>query len=375
MDHITSADFNRLLNDPSPTCLSLFMPTHRAAPEEMRQDVLRYKNLLHQAKAELGDAITPALTANLQRAEGLLGDSDFWLHQGEGLAVFVSAQTCQWYRLPLTLTEQLVVGSRFAVMPLLPCLDRDQTFYVLTLSKGETRLLRGNEYALNDCKLATLPRSLDAALWYMEKEKLQRTRGQVDGGTHGEGEDTREPHAYVREFLLKVDRAVADFLGASHDPVILVGTQPTLGLFGRLTSLAHIASKIDLNPASLSLEDLHQRAWALLPDGAATSRRAQEQYAALVMGQPDRVEHDSDRILTAASLGRVDTLLVGRPAPTPVAAGFHERIPRHLTASNPLPSRQPLERLIQAVLRTGGRIEAISQAQLQKGDWAAIMRY
>lgn len=72
-------------------CVSIFMPTHRAGPET-RQDPLRLRNMLGQAAARLdeGGLTQREITDLLAPAAELDGDTGFWRHLADGLAIFLA---------------------------------------------------------------------------------------------------------------------------------------------------------------------------------------------------------------------------------------------------------------------------------------------
>lgn len=55
----------------------------------------------------------PKASALLAPGFELLENSDFWLHQQEGLAVFAAAGLFRRYRVPSRLDEMVVVSHRF----------------------------------------------------------------------------------------------------------------------------------------------------------------------------------------------------------------------------------------------------------------------
>src|SRR5207253_140763 len=56
----------------------------------------------------------------LRPAWELLDDAPFWQNVNEGLAVFLSPEQSHQYRLPVPFEEQVIVGNRFHIKPLLP---------------------------------------------------------------------------------------------------------------------------------------------------------------------------------------------------------------------------------------------------------------
>jgi hypothetical protein len=106
-----------LLKKERPVCVSILMPTHRAGAET-RQDPIRFKNLLRQAQEKLTSAGLDkrAIQELLAPLEERIGDSTFWQHQSDGLAVFRTSDSTDWIQTLWTLPELCVVGEQFAFL-------------------------------------------------------------------------------------------------------------------------------------------------------------------------------------------------------------------------------------------------------------------
>jgi hypothetical protein len=165
MQLLTRQELKTLFEQRGEACVSLYMTTHRAGAD-VQQDPIRLKNLLREAEVTLNTMglRSPEAGELLEPAQDLLGDSEFWQHQSEGLALFLSSRSFNAYRLPFEFEELVVVTNRFHVKPLLPLLSGDGRFYVLALSQNEVRLLQGTRYSVDEIELEDVPKSLVEAL-------------------------------------------------------------------------------------------------------------------------------------------------------------------------------------------------------------------
>src|SRR5688572_5803300 len=91
MNILNRTDLQELIEQTGEWCISLYMPTHPIGSEQ-QQNPIRLKNLLTQVKKDLSESglRRPDIEGLLRPAEELLLDSDFWQHQSEGLAIFLS---------------------------------------------------------------------------------------------------------------------------------------------------------------------------------------------------------------------------------------------------------------------------------------------
>jgi Bacterial archaeo-eukaryotic release factor family 6 len=184
------------------------MPTHPAGPE-VRQDPIRFKNLVKEAETRLIDAGLEEKDAiALLEKSHELDTQEFWEHKGEqGLAIFISENIFRYYPLPIDFQELVVVTDRFHIKPLLPILNGNGCFYILALSQQDVRFFEGTRYSVNEVEVENLPKSLDEALQRDDTAKegqfrIATSKGgtsntfQQPGTFHGQGSPDRDRALY-----------------------------------------------------------------------------------------------------------------------------------------------------------------------------------
>ena len=125
MEILTREDVQMLLTGRGEPAISVFMPAMRRGKQQ-EQNRIRFKNLLGQVENQLvRRGIRTEEAPVLSPARRLLADESFWIHQSDGLAVFLSPRFFRYYRLPYVFDETVVVGDRFYVKPLLPMVVYD----------------------------------------------------------------------------------------------------------------------------------------------------------------------------------------------------------------------------------------------------------
>lgn len=299
-------------------CVSIYMPTHRAGAET-QQDPIRLKNLLRQAEDNLTDGGLRGTEAQevLKPAGHLLGDDDFWQHQSDGLALFLSGGLFKVFRLPFKFSELVVAGERFHVKPLLPLLSGDGQFYVLALSKNQVRLLQGTRHSVGEVDLENVPTSFAEALGREEREKqlqFHTVARQAAAIFHGHGggaaDDTTHKKDLLRYFN-QVDKGLHELLSGRTAPLVLAGVEYLLPIYREANTYPHLmGDRIVGNPEKLSPQDLHEQAWAILePHFASAQKEAAAHYRELAGGE--RASNRLEEIVPAAYHGRVDSLFVG----------------------------------------------------------------
>lgn len=316
MDLLRPRDVGELLDVSEETCVSLYMPSHRAGPET-RQDPVRLKNLLGRAEEELlGRGLRrPEARDLLAPAERLMDDGEFWQHQGDGLALFLSGSLGRVYRLPVPFDELVVVNDRFHVKPLLRLLTGDGRFLVLALSKKQIRMLEGTRQTIDEVELEDVPGSLADVAVHREMRSLQWHTGAAGGGGgrraavfHGHGPE--EDEEIIRKYLRSIDQGLRQAVPDERSPLVLAGVDPLLDLYRHLTSYPHVLPEgVSGNPDDLRPEELHERAWAIVEPhfGKATAAAAERYRQANGTGL---TAAGAVEVVEPAFHGRVDTLWV-----------------------------------------------------------------
>lgn len=165
IDMISKSHLSELLQVSSGPCVSIFMPTHHSRPQTL-QDPTRLKNLLRQVTQDLTAKALHAheISNFLEPVNSLLGDHQFWQHQGDGLALFLSPQLFRFFRVPAEFQESAIVADRFQLKSILPLLTGDGRFYVLSLSQNHVHLFLATRDKIRERPLEGVPKSLKEAL-------------------------------------------------------------------------------------------------------------------------------------------------------------------------------------------------------------------
>jgi hypothetical protein len=252
----------------------------------------------------------------------LLQDSNFWQHQSDGLAFFLSSNRVRRYRLPLNFAELVVVEDHFHVSPLLPLFTGDGQFYILAVSQNEIRLLLGTRYSVSEVDIGQVGGSLAEAIPSVNHQmSLQLHTTNSAGGMPGSGSVTFHGQGGGRDEsakndLLRYFRLVADglteFLQGDRVPLVLAGVDYLLPIYKEANTYPNLIDMvIKGNPDLLSADDLHKSAWDIIrPLFQVAQEEAVAQYQQLAGQSSKRVADTLEKIVPAAYDGRVETLFL-----------------------------------------------------------------
>jgi hypothetical protein len=383
----TRSDVSTLISNAPPVGASIFLPTHiRGA--EVRQDPIRLKNLIGRAEDELlSVGMTQAQAdAFVAPATALLDDYAFWQHQSQGLAVFLDGSSMRYYRVPIALEERIMVGRGFHVKPLLPLLEANGTFQVLTITQERVRLLDASRFAMVDAEDADLPSDLHEFSRTSDYENPVQaspaarphtgsaniSHAQVYGDSPPEWKKTR-----LVESLRRLGSAVERELAARQAPLVLIANAEISGHFQKHASLDPLLlGVIEADPEAMDDEQLHAAAYAAVrPHFDADRRDALERFKILHGNGDDRAITSLDEIVRAAHQGRLDTLLMVRDS---AAWGIYDASTNEVSTGDNLATagEDLLDAAAAQTIEHGGGVHLLDREDLpDRGNAAAILRY
>ena len=380
MSIISLDDLVMLTASVPPPAVSIYLPTHRAVPETL-QDPIRFKNLLRAAEGQVlaAGARAPEASALLAPGFELLENSDFWLHQQEGLAVFAAAGFFRRYRVPSRLDEMVVVSHRFHVKPLVPLVTGDSTFFLLALSQNQVRLFEGTRDTVGEIDLEDVPPSLAEALKYDDPQKQLQYHTGAPGRSavfHGHGTGIDEHKDNLLRFFRQVDAGIrTTLLRGQRAPLVLAGVEYLFPIYREASGYPGLVDGgIAGNPELVSPETLHRQAWSMLEPRFA---RAQEEAAARYrqLAGSGKTSTDVALVVPAAHHGRVEVLFTARNAQQwgtydPAA----DRV--HLLAEAQPGSQDLLDLAVVEALTRGAAVHVVEPPRMpEPATVAAIFRY
>lgn len=361
MDIVDVSAIDSLVGASESPAISIYLPTHRFGPDN-QQDPIRLKNLLSEAETRLSaDGMrSPDVAGLLAPATDLLGDSEFWQYQEDGLAMFLSLDRFDHFRVPQSFDERVVVGDKFVVSPLLPVMSRGERFYVLALSENEVRLLWGSRFRVGEVELGPdVPTSVAEALWFEDPERQLQFHqggrvgtGRVTATFHGHGGAKEESAGRLDRFLRAVDNGVRQLITPGA-PVVLAGVERVIAGYRKVTGLEDVVEDgVEGSPDRLTPETLHEGAWPLVaPRFGATRTAAADEF--LSGSRP--ISADVTELAKMAAEGRVAYAFI------PSDRGADDRRFEQATA---------------AIWKTGGEVWIVPAEEIPGGgEVAAVLRY
>lgn len=373
----------QLLSTHATPCISLYQPTHRSHPDNT-QDPIRYRNLLGELEAKLGEQYDAAQVRQLLKPFKQLGDdTEFWKHRTDGLAVFAAPDTFEIFELQRPVEKLLVVADSFHTKPLVRILQSADRYQVLCLSRQEAKLYEGNRDALTEVELVDVPsRIADVSL-------DERTPSTQPVGSHGKrfGVGTavmhkgHEPRTDAKEadelmFFQAVDRGILEHHSRpSGLPLVLVALAESQAEFRRISDNPFLLSDgVTVDPAALRPEELRTEVWKVMePSYVARLQNLKERFGEAQSQQTG--SGDLSDVAKAAVADRVGTLLLEADRTIPGVLDCDTGAIRPAEASSSHVDDM-LDDLAELVIAKGGEVVIVPKSQMPtESGLAAIYRF
>ena len=391
MDLFNREELTRLVDLQDGTCISVYMPTHRFR-SDWSQNTTRLKNLLRDARNQLRDQEVRETDIDqlLGDARRLLDRPGFWRELSEGLAVFITTEASEFYRLPLSFEEIAIVEDQFHLKPLFPLIAANDRYYLLALSQNDVRLYQGTDQAISEVEAAEIPADIVSAIQRYEEPPEQgvqmHTQGASQNGDadqrhhgHGSSEDqSREPKDQLKRFFREIDESVSGYIGGEDVPLVLAGVSEYLPLYQGVNSYSNLVEDdiVAGNPEHLDMKELHNEAWDIVESVLQDRQREEmDRFRDTYHQNGGLASGNFHEILPACAYGRVDTLFV------PVGQYRWGRFDPETNTVEVHDSQQPgdgdlLNYAAVSAYMNGARVHALRPANMPGGrSVAATFRY
>ncbi|HEY9007214.1 baeRF7 domain-containing protein [Ohtaekwangia sp.] len=316
---LTRSLFEQLANHQADIYITAYLHTHPSGVEvNEKQDLIAFKNILQQTMAQLRQVGIDETSAARMLAPGyeLLKNDTFWQTQSQGLAVFISNDLFQYIKLPIAPPEALLMGPSFFLHPLIPLITAREYFYLLVISKKQSKIFRVDQFNIQHIPVPELPRGIDDVVHFEEKDdqNLWRTGSSGAGGGanyHGVGAGKPDEKENIALYLEEVDETLwENLLNKENVPLLLAGVDYLLPIYRSIAGYKNICSEnLTGSYEHEDIHTLHQRALEVMtPYFNERHQKALASYAN--QSATDLTSSIPADVIPAAYYGRVAHLFV-----------------------------------------------------------------
>lgn len=372
---LTIHEINSLIEVSNSDCVSIYLPTHPGG-DERRQDPVRFKNLLRQARDLLNErgVPEPQVEQILQPGFERLGEPFNSSGAGQALAWFGSRDHHRALDLAVSVEPEVHVGGHYHTKPLIEQMQNQRPFYLLLLSKHGARLYDCSLDRHAPVQLEDVPEGLPGLRSLEEHQEYHHARATAPSGNravhHGHGsrqEEQRDLEQFVAALAQAVERSTQP-----GRPLVLAGPEEITAMYRQAhrSQTILVDSSLSGNHDEALVDPLRERAWELVKPLYRLEREAALERFQQAQGQGLPSSREVKAIVSAAFSGRVETLLL--PARLRVPGTFD---PKTLQASpgESVQAEDLLDIAARHTLLKGGEVHLFEPGTLEGP--AALLRW
>ena len=245
-------ELEELTNFNSPFCLTIYSPfiDPNGGTNPNR---IEFKNLLQEAKATLlsAGANLKEVEMTLKPALGLLSDREFWPIQHEGLVLFMHHKLFLYYHMPDNeMQYKITVGKGFDLEPLLKIMNKNKSYFVLSLGHKDVQFYEGDNYGLKQIHLKGFPTDMEGTLNIDENPNWTEghpigalSSGKVVEALHGQYEASQADKEMLLQFFRQINKHLNIFLKNKQAPLILAGVNYIIPIYNQVNTYPHILTE------------------------------------------------------------------------------------------------------------------------------------
>ncbi|RQD78144.1 MAG: hypothetical protein D5S01_01795 [Halanaerobium sp. MSAO_Bac5] len=360
-------------------CVSIYMSTKPVRKGEFKKLEIEFKNLLQETEKKLKDIWDYKqrdVDKFLDEAAALAADINFWQEQKEGLAVFISENQFDFFKLPIDIYNSTHVSQCFNLKQLISGLWYDKKYYILALSPNFNQLYRADRNTLAEIELKELPTNIKEFL-NIDDEGAQGYQSMARAGSasvfHGEGaaDDDQED---LLHYLKEIDRVVFKKLKSKDDYLLIVADDKLFSLYkDEINSYSNLLDEnLSGNVKDMNRKELKEKSWEIVePHIHDYLKSVKDQFAELKGSE--KISKELEDIIEAAYFSRVDSLLINKKADKEGVFSPEEKEIKDVN------DRENYDLYNYAAVQTilnGGKVYPLSEDKMpDNADIAAIYRY
>jgi len=359
-------------------CISVYVG--HSAGESATLELKHYGEALKRAEASFGG--TP-ITADeaiqlLESKWHAEQKSNIVPPETRGSAAFFGKDFLELYRLPVSLGEQVAVGSEFFLRPLLPLVVPSDRYFVLALSQKHVRLFQASSQGMKERHLRSVPANLHDDLAGLSFEHRYEMHTAASPASHQKGAVFHGPSVTNKDrlihFFRDVDHGLANLLKGEQAPLIVAAVEYLFPIYKEANTYPHLLEDmIAGNPDLLSPNALHAASWKIAEKHfAEAGKRAFALYQD--HAGTELTSSNLRKIIFAAERGAVRYLFLASTGERWGVFDPPENV--HLHATREAGDDELLNLAVVLTIRNGGQVYTVLPSELPVGaEIAALLRF
>ncbi len=376
---LNNKELRKLAEHQKEGSISILMPTHKSGQEvleEVDKKVLKNKLKDLSLALEKRGLNHGEIQAELEPFNQLMDDHLFWHYMDNGLAIYKSGDDFIVHKLPEAPAEMLTIMERYYIVPLVPMVQHNKTFYILELNLEEIKLFKADKYHIEQIDVSGIaPHELEEVVGYDYREKATQFHTISMGkSTLYKGHDSTPEmdKKEVWKFFEAVDDALyKNYLHDKNEPLIVACVDYFYPIYKDVTEYKNLYPEfIKGSKKNAKESDLHRDALALLSDyfEAEVPERLEK---FMTLAGTGKTAQSVENILPAAERGRVEHLILQYPESI---FGLYDEEKREITRKDPMEPgvKELLNELAALTVCTDGTVDLLPDEKFPVEDTYAI---
>lgn len=291
---------------------SIYMPTHRAFPDN-KKDTIVYKNLLQDLEKTLAESYPRREWEGLLSAlYHLLDDIGLWNHTADGLGVLAVGERVETFSFEHTVEPSFTVGAHFYLLPLFLLSDVTGHAFLADISRDRFSMYSVLGTGIHEINPPEIESSFTELFDDYDSNSTLRTgsyRG-LGGAYHGQGGRARQAEIDRDKYFRYLDSSFQKMHAKLGVPVIIAGTGDSVTEFMRLAKGGFYLQEALTKPLeSLEDDELAARLQSIMAPYISSQL---EGWNTVISNKRNegRIARKPEEILEAAERGGVEMLIL-----------------------------------------------------------------
>ena len=261
-EKLAGEDLLALQNERGNICVSIIVPTHRLSPER-RADKLEIERAVDNATQLLYYKYPEQEIKPLLRSLDEISSEIDFVHQAEGIGLFVSPNIHLSVQFPFPVEAKVMVGDNFEMRDILYKEFFTHPYFVLMLTEKGARLFEGSWKELTEMRDKNFPKEHVEDFSYNPPSQGSSYGGYTHVKSFEKDKSILE-EIRLKEFFKEIDKLLDDYL-VSDLSLVVLGSEKILALFKKVS--VHQKRIIGSQEGSYGRQNLKQLAdiaWPLM---------------------------------------------------------------------------------------------------------------
>jgi len=321
-------EFNKLAEHSEKYCITIYISTIRKDFKKRDKNILMFKNYAKKIRQQLTDMGASSKEADQYQEQiyNLQSDKNIQNNISRGLAIFITKNYYRYYLLPFTVKNFVYVSDHFYLLSLIPYLENDYNYYVLSLSLNSSRFFICTTSDINEIHIPDyVYKNIKEVEGARDKEKnLQFRSSGRKALYHGHGAGKDEKEEIVNMYLRSIDSFSKNIITGKPAPLIIYSVDYLFHMYQEVTNNQYLIDKnIKGNPEFTDINTIHEMANEIISEHKRKRKEKKIKRYYSLFHSIRNVSKDIDQIVPAAYNKRIKAMLIAKDYK--IWGGFDEK--------------------------------------------------